>query len=600
VFSGRRGSVEHRIAPTWLRVACISALGILLTLTVWSVIVTHYPGSGGGDGPFFFRLIEAGKISLGRWHELPLWNPYECGGVPLWDNPQSLVASPLILLLQPFNTSITLGVWTIFHVVLGFVGTWLLCRDELETSRAAAFVAACLFAFSSPHSNHLAGGHTAFAAFECVPLALYFWRRGEREHRFAIGLGLVVAYVFYGGGVYALAYMGLMLAVETLTRLTTPSRIVPILRAAAIVGVITGLVAAARLLPVLDQLTHYKRPLAGETDFIDWQLLKDMYLARSHALRFGHEYVWGEYIAYTGPIVVALAAIGLVLSLSDRKWLVVVGAVLLVFMLGHFGPLAPWTFLKGHVPPFTSMRVPARFRLLLILFIACWVAIAIDRLPRLLERALGSYSPVARAARVAVIGVAIFACGDVSGHSIDVINSQWDGAAPQKPAPSTRLHLGGPGIGQFIDQPRQNRGRLECWEEWAPHAGAPLWVGDTPQARMATPSAGEVYSVQRTQNSFVVDVEAREPTTLLLNTSYARGWRSEIGTPREQKNQLVVEIPAGHHRMRVWYWPVGLTAGLVLTAIGLGLAALGLSRKQLWPLFGRERTRVSKPEGQAI
>jgi hypothetical protein len=570
---------ERPLAPNWFRVLCISLVGFALTLWVWAIIIAKYPASDGGDGPFFFRLIEAGKISLSRWHELPLWNPYECGGVPLWDNPQSLVAAPLILLLQPLTTSATMGVWAMVHVTAGFLGTWLLCRNELKTSRIAAFVASCLFAFSAPHSNHIAGGHTAFAAFQLAPLTLYFWRRAETDRRFAIGLGLVVANMFYEGGVYALAYTGLMLAIETATRIATPSRIVGIVRAGVVAGCIAGMVAGARLLPVLDQLAHHKRPLAAEHDFIDWQLLKDMYLARTHALRFGHEYVWGEYIAYTGPIILALAAIGILLSLRDKKWMLVVAALVLVFMLGHFAPWAPWTFLKTHVPPFISMRVPARFRLLLVLFIACWVAIAIDRLPRFLESIAGG-SPVVRASRVVVTAIAIFATGDVAGHSIDVINSQWDGPTPGHAQPSTRLHLGGPGIGQFIDQPRQNRGRLECWEEWAPFAGAPLWTGDVPQAKVA-PSAGEIYSVHRTQNSFLVDVEAREPTTVLFNTSWARGWRANIGTPREQNRELVVDVPAGHHRMKVWYWPVGLTPGLVLTALGLALAAVGLTRKRV-------------------
>jgi uncharacterized membrane protein YfhO len=575
------GSRERPLAPTWLRILCIAGLGFALTLWVWYVVIDRYPASGAGDGPFFFRLLEAGKVSISRWRELPLWNPYECGGVPLWDNPQSIVAAPLVLLLQPANTTTTIGVWVMLHVTAGFVGTWLLCRSELGTSRLAAFAASYLFAFSAPHSNHLAGGHTAFATFQLAPLALYFWRRAEKDRRMAIALGLLVANVLYSGGVYALALIGLMLALETVTRLTAASRALSIVRAGLVVGVVAVTVGAARLLPVIDQLTHHKRPLAAEVDYIDWQLLKEMYLARSHALRFGHEYVWGEYIAYTGIIVLALAAIGLVLSLRDKLWLFAVGAALLVLMLGHFAPWAPWTFLKTHVPPFISMRVPARFRLLLVLFIACWVALAIDRLPRLLERFAGG-TRLAHTARVVVTAIALFAAGDVAGHSVDVIDSQWNGPTPTRPTPSTRLHLGGANLAQFIDQPRQNRGRLECWEEWVPYKAAALWTGDLPQAK-ATSANATVYSVDRTQNSFRVDVEASEPATLLFNTSWARGWRTDVGVAREEAGQLAVEVPPGHHRVKVWYWPVGLTAGLVITGLGLVGALVGLVHKRRGP-----------------
>ena len=566
---------ERPLGPLWLRLLCITSLGAVLTLFVWSVVLRH-PGSNGGDGPFFFRLVEAGKVSFSRWGELPLWNPYECGGVPLWDNPQSVVAAPTMLLMQPLDTRATIAVFTLSHVVVGFVGMWLLCRSELKSSRLAAFVAACLFAFSAGLSNHAAGGHMPFVAFQFAPLALVLWRRAETDARGAIGLGLLTALMLYEGGVYAPAFMGLMLAAETVTRLTSLARISRIVRVGALAMGVALVVGAARLLPVLDQIAHHKRPLAGETDAIDWQLLKDMYLDRQHALRFGHEYVWGEYLSYTGAIVLVLAAIGLLLSVFAETWMVFVAVALFALMLGHYSPYAPWSLLKGHVPPFISMRVPARFRLLLMVFIAGWVAAAVDRLPGVLEK-LGARSTIGKTARVVVACVAVFAAGDVASHSIDIIDSQWNGPVPAKLTPSTRLHLGGAEMAQFIDQPRQNRGRLECWEEWAPFAGAPLWAGDLPQAR-AVGEGAVVYSVKRTQNSFLVDVEASAPTTLQFNTSWARGWRTNLGAIREDAHQLVVDVPPGHHQMKVWYWPIGLTAGLISTGLGLLVALAALVR----------------------
>ena len=573
----RNRGAERAIGPLWLRLLCIAALGLGLSLWVWAVIVHRSPASGGGDGPFFFKLVEAGKVSWSRWHELPLWNPYDCGGVPLWYNPQSIVAAPLIVLMQQFSTTATIGVFTIAHVTAGFVGMWLLCRIELRSSRVAAFVAACLFAFSVSHSNHAAGGHVAFVAFQFTPLAILLWRRAEHDARCGIGLGLLTALMLYEGGVYAPAFIGLMLAAETLTRFTSIRRVCRIASLGVLALTVALVVGAARLVPVLDQITHYKRPLGPESDFIDWQLLKDMYLDRSHALRFGHEYVWGEYVSYVGPIVLVLAFVGLLLSVTTESWLLAVGGALFLLMLGHFSRWAPWSLLKTHVPPFISMRVPARFRLLLMVFIAAWVAVAVDRLPKLLER-IGLQANLGQGARVVVTSLALLAAGDVAGHSMDIIGGHWSSAPPTRVVPSTRLHLGGADIAQLIDQPRQNRGRLECWEEWAPHAGAPLWTGDLPQAKAGNPADAVVYSVLRTQNSFVVDVEAAAKTTLLFNTSYARGWRTDLGTVREEGHQLVVDIPAGHHRLRVWYWPIGLTAGLVATGLGLMAAIAALSR----------------------
>jgi hypothetical protein len=52
-----------------------------------------------------------------------------------------------MMVLHPLDVSATIAVWLYSHVLLGFVGMWLLCRDELDTSRIAAFAGASVYAF---------------------------------------------------------------------------------------------------------------------------------------------------------------------------------------------------------------------------------------------------------------------------------------------------------------------------------------------------------------------------------------------------------------------------------------------------------------------
>jgi hypothetical protein len=586
-----RWNREERLSPGWLRLLAITALGLLPTLFVWKLTIDHYPGSNGGDGPFFYRLVEAGKVSINRWHEAPLWNPYECGGVPLWDNPQSLHVAPAMLLFHPFDASATIALWVLSHALLGFVGMWLLCRDELATSRIGAFVGACIYAFAPAYCQHISGGHTGVAAFYVTPLALLAWRKAEGSLRWAIGLGLITANLFYESGVYGPALIGLMLGLETLTRLTAKKRVVAIGKAAGVVLFIALTVGAARVIPIVDQGMHHVRFLYPEHDVLDLATLKDMYLTKHHARAMpGHDYVWGEYRTYTGPILLFVAFLGLIASIKDRRWSAILGLMLFVFMLGHFAKWAPWSLLKQSVPPYKQMRVPSRFRLLLIVLIAGWVAVAIDRVPPFLGRVFGRKWKGGFA--VAIIGLAFFGAGDAGGHSTDIIASEWNGPAFTKVTPSTRLHIGGPGLAQFIDQPRQNRGRHDCWEEWVPFKGQ-TWDGDVPQAKPLKQDGTTVFSVHRTQNKFYVDVEASEPTTLLFNTSFSRGWRSDFGTPRVEGQNLAVDIPAGHHKLKVYYWPVGLTLGIVLTIVGLVATYLGFARTR-----ARKREEETPPPSE--
>jgi uncharacterized membrane protein YfhO len=96
---------------------------------------------------------------------------------------------------------------------------------------------------------------------------------------------------------------------------------------------------------------------------------------------------------------------------------------------------------------------------------------------------------------------------------------------------------------------------------------------------------GAVVEVaDRTPNTFTIDVVVSRPgARVLVNSTYDRGWRTNVGTVRDDNKLLVVELPAGRHRVHLRYWPWGLTVGLVFT-LGTALAvaawaALGLRRR---------------------
>src|SRR5262249_58594125 len=92
--------------------------------------------------------------------------------------------------------------------------------------------------------------------------------------------------------------------------------------------------------------------------------------------------------------------------------------------------------------------------------------------------------------------------------------------------------------------------------------------GDQPQAKAADAGA-TVTDVKRTQNGFVVEVDAAQPTRILLNTTYDKGWRASVGTVVDHDKELAVDVPAGRHHLLVRYRPKTLTLGMVLTALGL-------------------------------
>ncbi len=559
--------------PRWARALGLAAIALLLSAFAWSPVLRALPHTQTGDGQVFHKMLEAARVSIVRYHEFPQWNPYECGGLPLWDNPQAPLGAPLVWPFVVLGTTTAMALWYVAHSALGFVSMWLFCRHELCTSRAAAFVGSAVWAFAGFHQQHYGGGHFVFVPFLYFPLGLLLWRRAEHDARAAVGLGMLVAWMIYEGGVYPLPHLAVILALETLSRVLPPKRLIPIARAGVIVVVVGLALGASRFLPLIEQLRAHKRPIGPETDQLQWETFKDMFLVRTHEWRVaGQAYVWPEYGAYLGPLVVALALLGVVLCGVEHAWLVALLAASTLLMIGH-GTYLPWTFLKAHVFPFKEMRVPSRFRAEVTLFLATFVALGLDKSRRLLARATRRWES-AELAHGAMLALALIAAGDVISVGSTRFETAFTNPPEQPVVAAERLHLA-PETAALIDQPRQNAGRLGCWEEWGFGAGAPLWLGDVPQARLAAGDvASKVASVVRTPNTFTIDVEAAGPARVLINSAYDRNWQTDVGALVEVDKQLVLDVPAGHHVVHVRCRPRTFALGAAITVTALLWVAL--------------------------
>ena len=405
-----------------------------------------------GDGQSFHKMIEVARVSVAHHHELPLWNPYECGGIPLWDNPQALAAAPLIWPALVIGTTAAVYFWSVVHGALAFLSMWLFARHELKSSTTAAFVGASVWAFSGVVQQHASTGHLAFASLVLPARPPLAARRDLR----AGGAGPTPRATIFEGGVYPLPHLALFMAAEALTRAWPARRLLGTVRAGAIAFVVAFTVGAIRFLPVIAQLRAHKRDLGAEGDFLAWETFLDMFLARHHEWRMAsQQYVWGEYASYLGPLVLLVALLGLLSAGLESAWMYALLVFAVALMFGHFHGLAPWSILKGHVFPFREMRCPRA---------------SATRSPSFWRRSRRSPSTraraflrrvrspgVLRAARTVCVCVALVGIGDMISVNLGVIDSRFGEAPATKPEPGARLFLGGHGIAPFIDQPRQNR-----------------------------------------------------------------------------------------------------------------------------------------------
>src|SRR6185369_3526405 len=175
------------------------------------------------DWRYFGEAWEAARVALTDFHQFPSWNPYHCGGLVLFQDPQSPFPGPMFLLtFWWLPTGAAIKVWILSHLLVGALGARALIKDRggnsAEQILGAAIMAACGFV-----AWHTGGGHLSFTPFLFFPLVLWGFRRSLRDARWGVLVAGLFALSFYEGATYPVPLMLIGLGVEVISRLGSPA-----------------------------------------------------------------------------------------------------------------------------------------------------------------------------------------------------------------------------------------------------------------------------------------------------------------------------------------------------------------------------------------
>jgi hypothetical protein len=373
------------------RWACLAAYGALLCWCLPLLVRPDLRGSPTTDWEWFLSYFQALRTTILDHGQFPGFNPWMYLGTPLWANPQIGPVShftPLVLLFGP-----------IAGMKLGIVASYLL---SFETGRAlgrhlfkkplAGVMAGLLYALNTALAAHWVIGQACFGAYALAPLLVLCCLRLPDEDRPWAGAaagataGLMIHYGVHYFTVYALLFCGILclgVAVSNRAWRRLPRFVGQF--ALALVAV-----AAVRILPMLDLLGDFPRKLWLPFGFNAEALGHAFFLPELgppvNALDImGPKLIYhlssSEFYAYPGMLVLALALV----SLRWRVRFFHVGALLaFLLMLGTYQPwhLSRWLAL---IPPFDSMWVVSRWRVVLLACLALAAACALDHLLQWIE-----------------------------------------------------------------------------------------------------------------------------------------------------------------------------------------------------------------------
>lgn len=585
--------------PSALR-ARLRALGVpllLCGLVLAALVPIYWDGAGGlfssrYDWRYFETLAEISRRTVVWYGQLPLWNPYSCGGEVDLANPQSLVGAPTFLFTLLFGTAWGFKLSLLTYYWLGLWGMYLLAR-RLTLGLYPALLAAISFGLSGYQAIHLQMGHINFASVGLFPLILYAFDRALFRWQWSVLAAALLAWVAVFGGTFTPVLIGELLFLwatvspflprtESAPPLVSPRA--QIVRGYLLLLALSGLalcLSAYRMLPALEFVWDHPRPLFRRTPdrSTPLQLIYDLFAWRDAGPLKGRRYWSHEYTARLPQLVAPLFLLAFVTRQTQRRRavlaLLALGLLGAALSMGNFSPVAPWSLVQS-LPIARDLRVPSRHLILAVFPLVLLSALGFQNLLDWLTPRARRLAP-ALAALVVVL-VALDAGYYTAYQFRQVFSVQL--SAPKSPPPFTFIPshwsrmredvFGGVGV-------------LGCDEEAPLQRAAQLDVGAVPQAKLSDPALGTVLSVVRTPLRWEVTLDLqRTDGQLLLNTNWNEHWKPDAATAKlglpvvKPTGQLALDLRAlspGTHRVGVRYMPRSFLFGCGLSLLTWLLAA---------------------------
>ena len=260
--------------------------------------------------------------------------------------------------------------------------------------------------------------------------------------------------------------------------------------------------------------------------------------------------------------------------------LIVIGCVVLALPLS--------AFIWEALPALSLFQFPHRFLSVAVVFLAFLAGVGVQALDQMLSAHATTLTRWTYLGILAVVLVLLL------GHARVLTRVKY---YPPLPAIDVdfikqKEREAAPMLGQFksVFTPASVK-ELPPLEEQAQDGPQRLDLG-------SLPSGASLVSAEWAPLRYDLVLSSPQPFSALFRTYYFPGWRASVDghevsiSVTEPYGQVSVQVPAGEHRLVVWFGSTRLrTAATLMSA--LGVAALGLAFVGLWYYHSRHRGKVT-------
>jgi hypothetical protein len=363
---------DKKTAITLIKFLLFPLLCLVFCFKIFNNI--EYWGLGDWDQHFFY--LESPITVIKKYGQLPLWNPWYMGGMVLFQNSQVIFLTPFTLLLFFFDTPVAIKVSIWLHYVIALSGMHMVANRLFHIQNVfLSLIGASIFVFNSFISMQITEGHTWILSFAYIPWVYYFFESYVKSKNWcylvssAIGISLMI----FEGGIYPVPLLVLFLCCYAFFQCFCYFDRAYLLGLID-VGILSLLLAAVKIIPLLDYMLEYPR-LVSDIPSIPLTGLFHIFLGRGQYLGLKlfngqiedwHEY--GCYIGYFLLLIVIIAIVYVIRRIETERLsisILLCGVLFFSFFLGgYFHGLAPYGILH-RLPIFSSMSESGRFLILL-------------------------------------------------------------------------------------------------------------------------------------------------------------------------------------------------------------------------------------------
>jgi hypothetical protein len=541
--------------------------GILLLATLLSLSGFWFSPErlGIADWDYYFSLHDIYRQTILQHHQLPLWNPYTCGGTAALGDPEFPLFTPTFLLELIFGIPVGLRLAIYLAVFTGGLGMLRLAKS-LGLSVGAGLVAALVYMFSTVNLLEIVEGHVNLFAAMWLPWLWWSWLRTYRQPSGprTLLLGLFFALTFLQAGLYLLVYTFLALGLVILFC----RHKLRALRLTALAGLWALGLTAIKLVPVLFWLRQFPDQTYATSAFsLPW--LVDILFGRHlHGLYliFQQRSGWHEYGAYLGYFVFFLSLLGLSQIKRHRLigLLTVIG--LTALLLATLGPVLDPVFnFLWFIPRSNISRV-------IILTVATSGLLAGFGLDLLQRRFKNSALPLLL---IGLVAVDLLSLAASASRQAFVLPPVYPAVAPP-PAPLAYTTKTFDHEGRDRHQTRTYEATKRGWGSFF-HCSVlgpkprviPVESADDSGLLVSQPPGAALEIRHWSPNHLTVEVDTARPTVVVLNANYAAGWLVNGQPAQIYEDRVAVTVYPGRTVLRFAYQPPGLRLGLFLTATTL-------------------------------